>query len=65
MKSAEESNVKNSDDDFPTISSRYLANIHHPVFDRLPQNIFVNGTVIVSETLPVGSSVFQVGFIQE
>lgn len=54
LKTAEKNNVRNSDDDFPRISSRYLANIHAPVFKRLPRSFYVN------ETDPVGSFVFQV-----
>ena len=54
LKSAEVNNAKTSDDEFPTISSRYLANIHFPVFQRLPRSFYVN------ETDPVGAFVFQV-----
>lgn len=54
MSAAERNNVKSSEDEFPSISSRYLANIHYPVFERLPRSFFVN------ETQPVGSPVFQV-----
>ena len=54
MKSADESNARNSEDVFPRVSSRYLANIHFPVFQRLPRSFYVN------ETDPRGSFVFQV-----
>lgn len=54
LKSAEKSNSRNSDDEFPSISNRYLANIHYPVFQRLPRSFYKN------ETDPVGSFVLQV-----
>ena len=41
-------------EEFPPTSSRYLANIHFPVFERIPQSFYVN------ETAPIGGSVFQV-----
>ena len=41
-------------EDFPPTSSRYLANIHYPVFQKIPQSFYVN------ETAAVGSPVFQV-----
>ena len=41
-------------EEFPPTSSRYLANIHFPVFERIPQSFYVN------ETAPIGGAVFQV-----
>jgi protocadherin Fat 1/2/3 len=41
-------------EEFPPTSSRYLGNIHYPVFQRIPQTFYVN------ETAPLGSLVFQV-----
>ena len=41
-------------EEFPPTSSRYLANIHFPVFERIPQSFYVN------ETAPIGADVFQV-----
>ena len=40
-------------EDFPPTYSRYLANIHYPVFQRIPQSFYVN------ETASIGSTVFQ------
>lgn len=54
LNSAEQSNARNSEDEFPRVSSRYLANIHYPVFQRLPRSFYVN------ETDSIGSFVFQV-----
>ena len=52
LQQAEKNNRGN--EEFPPTSSRYLANIHFPVFERIPQSFYVN------ETAPIGGSVFQV-----
>ena len=55
---AERNNAKVNDEEvFSRSSSRYLANIHYPVFQRLPKSFYVN------ETSPIGSIVFQVSSI--
>ena len=41
-------------DKFPQTSNRYLANIHFPVFQKIPQSFYVN------ETVDIGTPVFQV-----
>ena len=41
-------------EEFPPTSSRYLANTHFPVFERIPQSFYVN------ETAPIGADVFQI-----
>ena len=56
LKKAEMNNARRNDDEFPSVSSRYIANIHYPVFQRLPRSFYVN------ETDPVGSIVFKVSF---
>ena len=56
LKKAEMNNARRNDDEFPSVSSRYIANIHYPVFQRLPRSFYVN------ETDPIGSIVFKVSF---
>ena len=56
LKKAEQNNARRNDDEFPSVSTRYIANIHYPVFQRLPRSFYVN------ETDPVGSVVFKVSF---
>ena len=54
LQTAERNNAPHSEEEFPATSSRYLANIHFPVFERLPRSFYVN------ETAALGSFVFQV-----
>ena len=57
LNTAERNNARNNDEEFSRTSSRYLANIHYPVFQRLPRSFYVN------ETAPIGSVVFQVSLL--
>ena len=59
LKKAEMNNARRNDDEFPSVSSRYIANIHYPVFQRLPRSFYVN------ETDPIGSIVFKVSFFSK
>ena len=54
LQTAERSNARSGAAEWPRQSSRYTANLHYPVFQRLPRSFYVN------ETDPVGSFVFQV-----